>query len=33
MTEGDRMLIRAINAALVAQPFVDPLPIAMGGAS
>lgn len=31
MTEGDRLLILAINRALVAQPFVDPLPIALGG--
>lgn len=31
MTEGDRILIRAINAALVAQPFIDPLPITLGG--
>lgn len=31
MTEGDRMLIREINRALVTHPFVCPLPISLGG--
>mgnify|MGYP001609951993 CR=1 FL=1 len=33
MTEGDKVLVRAINVALVMHPFVDPLPVVLGGAS
>ena len=31
MTVGDHMLMRAIDRALVAHPFVCPLPVALGG--
>lgn len=31
MTVGDHMLMRAIDRALVAHPFVCPLPITLGG--
>lgn len=31
MTEGDKMLVRSINRALVMHPFVDPLPVVIGG--
>lgn len=31
MTEGDRMLVRAIDAALIAHPFICPVPVALGG--
>ena len=31
MTQGDLILIRAIDQALLAHPFVCPLPIALGG--